>query len=149
MPASPPNSQEIAAAAWRLFWRDEMPWLLAFALLAAVVLWRFLRHGRRALRNTLLFLVLGLVLELAGSALEAGGSLRAGPWLRDGGVLATGLALIRLAGLVLFRTALPAAGFPAPRIVEEVALLLAYVAWGMLRLRLAGWTSRAWSPPPR
>lgn len=137
-PAPPQGFAEFAATAWGLFLREELPWLLAGALLAALVLWRFLRHGRRALRNTLLFLAACLLAELVGAALETAGAARSGTLVRGAAIVATGLALIRLGGLLVFRTALPAAGFTAPRIVEEVALLLAYVAWGMLRLRLAG-----------
>lgn len=128
----------LADAAWRLFWRDELPWLVAGAVLVALVLWRVLRDGRRALRNTMLFLALCLVAELAGAALEVAGDARAGALVRGAGIVATGLALIRLGGLALFRAALPSVGLAVPRIVEEVALLLAYVAWGMLRLRMAG-----------
>ncbi|MGE5640068.1 MAG: mechanosensitive ion channel family protein, partial [Clostridia bacterium] len=87
---------------------------------------------RRHLRNVFLFLAAALVVFAAASRLELD------PLVRGVAVLAIGLALIRLAGLVLFRAALPAAGVATPRIVEEVALLLAYVAWGMLRLRTAG-----------
>jgi len=130
--------QVFADAAWRLFWRDELPWLVAGAILLALVLWRVLRDGRRALRNTMLFLALCVLAELAGAVLETAGAARSGTLVRGAAIVATGLALIRLGGLALFRAALPAAGFSAPRIVEEVALLFAYVAWGMLRLRLAG-----------
>lgn len=133
-----PDLQGFAEAAWRLFWRDELPYLLAGAVLVALALWRGLHDGRRALRNTMLFLALCVLAELVGAVLETAGAARSGALVRGAAIVATGLALIRLGGLALFRGALPAAGFAAPRIVEEVALLLAYVAWGMLRLRLAG-----------
>ncbi|MGQ0510191.1 MAG: mechanosensitive ion channel domain-containing protein [Betaproteobacteria bacterium] len=138
MNPSAPDLQGFADAAWRLFWRDELPWLLLGAALVALALWRGLRDGRRALRNTVLFLALCVLAELAGAMLETAGAARSGTLVRGAAIVATGLALIRLGGLALFRAALPATGFAAPRIVEEVALLLAYVAWGMLRLRLAG-----------
>lgn len=138
MNASASTPQAFAETAWRLFWRDELPWLVAGAVLVALVLWRAMRGGRRALRNTMLFLALCVLAELAGAVLETAGAARSGTLVRGAAIVATGLALIRLGGLALFRAALPAAGFAAPRIVEEVALLLAYVAWGMLRLRLAG-----------
>jgi len=108
------------------------------AILVALDLWHGMRDGRRAMRNTLLFLSLCLVAELVGAVLETAGATRSGSLVRGAAIVATGLALIRLGGLAVFRAALPAAGLTAPRIVEEVALLFAYLAWGMLRLRLAG-----------
>ena len=128
----------IAAEAWRLFWRDELPYLLAAAALVALILARALRADRRVLRNTLIFLALCVAAELAGALLEAGGIARAGAIVRDAAIVATGLAIIRLAGIAAFRAVLPAAGFTPPRIAEDVVLVLAYVAWGLLRLRLAG-----------
>jgi small-conductance mechanosensitive channel/CRP-like cAMP-binding protein len=57
---------------------------------------------------------------------------------RDFALLALGLAAIRLAGLAVFRLALPAIGARPPRIAEDVAEVVGYVAWGLVRLRLAG-----------
>jgi small-conductance mechanosensitive channel/CRP-like cAMP-binding protein len=128
----------VAAEAWRLFWRDELPYLLVAAALVALILARALRADRRILRNTLIFLALCVTAELAGALLEASGVARAGAIVRDAAIVATGLAIIRLAGIALFRAVIPAAGFAPPRIAEDVALVLAYVAWGLLRLRLAG-----------
>jgi len=129
---------DFLASGWRLFWRDELPYLLAAAVLTALVLARAPRASRRALLHTLLFLAASLAAEFAGALIEAGGASNAGAIMRDTAIVATGLAVIRLAGLALFRTMLPAAGVTTPRIAEDVVLVVAYVAWGMLRLRLAG-----------
>ncbi|MCC7484667.1 MAG: mechanosensitive ion channel [Burkholderiales bacterium] len=129
---------ELASGAWRIFWRDELWWLLVAAALTALLLARMLRTERRALWNTLIFLGLSLVAEFAGAALEAGGAARAGVIVRDAAIVATGLAIIRLTGLAVFRAVLPALGMKTPRIAEDVVLVLAFFAWGMLRLRLAG-----------
>ncbi len=87
---------------------------------------------RRHLRNVFLFIGVALVAFAAASRFDLD------PLVRGLAVLGIGLGLIRLVGLLLFRLALPAVGVATPRIVEEVALLLAYVAWGMVRLRTAG-----------
>ena len=87
-----------------------------------------LAKERRALRHAAAF----LALALAGLLAPAGGLVH------GAAVVATGLALIRLAGVLLFRVVAPAAGVGAPRIVEDVSLVIAYVAWGFLRLRTAG-----------
>ena len=86
----------------------------------------------RTLRHTALWLAASL------AALGLTAWLGADPLLQGIAVLAVGLGAIRLCGLFLFRALLPAAGLATPRIAEEVSLLLAYVAWAMLRLRLAG-----------
>ena len=97
-----------------------------------------LRSERAPIRNTLVFLGLCLLAQLAGAALLAAGVARAGATVRDAAILATGIALIRLAGLALFRVALPAVRIKTPRIVEDIIVVAAYVAWALVRLRLAG-----------
>jgi len=97
-----------------------------------------LRSERAPIRNTLVFLGLCLLAQLAGAALLAAGVARAGAIVRDAAILATGIALIRLAGLALFRVALPAVRIKTPRIVEDIIVVAAYVAWALVRLRLAG-----------
>ncbi len=86
----------------------------------------------RALRNTAAWLAASLL------ALPLSAQLSSDPFYYGVAVLAVGLGVIRLAGLVVFRAALPAAGMQPARIVEEVTLLGVYVAWGILRLRAAG-----------
>lgn len=127
-----------AAETWRLFWRDELTPLLALAGAFALMLARWLRKGRRALPNTLVFLAFALAAELAGAAIAATGASRAGDMVRSVGTVATGLAIIRLGGLTLFRVLMPAAGAVPPRIAEELALVAAYIGWSMLHLRLWG-----------
>jgi len=92
------------------------------------------RANRKALRNTLLALVLCAAAALGAGALPG----RAAEAARGIAVLLAGLAAIRLTALVLFRLALPAAGARTPRIAEDVALVLGALAWGAIQLRLAG-----------
>lgn len=99
---------------------------------------RGLRSERAPIRNTLVFLGLCLLAQLAGAALLAAGVARAGAIVRDAAILATGIAIIRLAGLALFRVALPAVRITTPRIVEDIIVVAAYAAWALVRLRLAG-----------
>ena len=92
------------------------------------------RRHRQALRSTLLALVLCAAAALAAGALPG----RAADIVRGVAVLLAGLAAIRLAALVVFRLALPAAGARTPRIAEDVVLVLGALAWGAVQLRLAG-----------
>jgi small-conductance mechanosensitive channel/CRP-like cAMP-binding protein len=53
-------------------------------------------------------------------------------------VIGGGIALIRLWGLLVFRIVLPFARLKPPRITEDIFVIIAYIAWGMVRLRYAG-----------
>ena len=92
------------------------------------------RQERRALLNTLAFIVLAVAARL-GAALLSG---EAAPFVEAAATLAVGLGLIKLAGVVIFRIGAPAAGALVPRIVEDLAVVVACIVWGMLRLRVAG-----------
>ena len=53
-------------------------------------------------------------------------------------VIGAGIAVIRLWGLLVFRIVLPAVKFTPPRITEDIFVIIAYMAWFMVRLRYAG-----------
>jgi hypothetical protein len=95
------------------------------------------KTDRPAVQRTLLFLLASLAAQLLGAALERA-EVEAGALALGAAILATGLALIRLAGLLLFRFLLPLAGTRPPRIVEDIVLVAAYAGWCLVRLRLAG-----------
>ncbi len=111
---------------------------LVMAAVALMVLLPRWRLQGRALRTTLLLLAVGVGLQLTGRPLTDGIAPELGAWLGTLGWLIGGVAIIRLYGLALFRVALPALGFAAPRIVEDIALVLAYAVLGLLQLREAG-----------
>jgi small-conductance mechanosensitive channel len=100
---------------------------------------RWTRHDTAAVRRTAVFLLASLALQWA---LQRGAPLLQAPeaasLLSGLAVLATGIAAIRLAGLLLFRALLPLLGAQPPRIAEDVLLVAAYAAWGVVRLRVAG-----------
>ncbi len=95
---------------------------------------RFILLERRALLNTLAFIALSLAARY-GAALASGESAR---FVEAVATLATGLGLIKLAGIVLLRIGAPAAGALVPRIVEDLTVVVACIAWGLLQLRVAG-----------
>jgi len=90
-----------------------------------------------ALRRTAIFLALAAAVQFGVPQLGTS-SAEAGSMLLGVAILATGLAIIRLSGLVLFRVLLPLAGAHPPRIAEDIILVAAYVVWGIVRLRVAG-----------
>lgn len=127
-----------ANTAWALFWRAELPYLLIVGALAGLTLGRAEPADRAALRHSLVALALCLLLELVTSLVVALGLVRAGTLAHGAALVATGFAVIRLVGLTLFRVLLRRRGLAPPRIVEDVVLIAAYAAWGLLQLRLAG-----------
>jgi small-conductance mechanosensitive channel/CRP-like cAMP-binding protein len=56
----------------------------------------------------------------------------------EAAVIGAGIAVIRLWGLLLFRIVLPLARLNPPRITEDIFVIIAYIAWGLVRLRYAG-----------
>ncbi len=109
-------------------------------MMASVVVLGFILMGttRRALLFTVQMLVLFLCLVL-GSAIAA--SLHASDISQAFSQLATlvlGMTLIRQSGLTIFRLVVPKLGLHPPRILEELLILLAYVAWILVRLSAGG-----------
>jgi small-conductance mechanosensitive channel/CRP-like cAMP-binding protein len=88
----------------------------------------------RELRNTGLALVLLAAAALGAAAL--GG--RAAGIVEGIARLLAGFAAVRLATLLVFRHALPAAGARIPRIAEDIALVAGATAWAAIQLSLAG-----------
>ncbi|MDI1300573.1 MAG: mechanosensitive ion channel family protein [bacterium] len=111
------------------------------ALLATAVLLPVLLRARAEtslLRNTLIFIVVVLLLIFgSGMAAWLGYAQSAGA-MDEIASLVLGVLLIRLSGLLLFRVLLPASGLTPPRILEDILIVLAYIGWGLVRLRYAG-----------
>lgn len=135
MPDAVPHSLFHALlAAWHPSYLNAL--LVSTALL--LVLLRALPEGRQLLRNALVFTALcGLL--IIGNAISASlGYPETAGTLDAVATLLIGLLVIRLSGLTLFRVLLPALGLHPPRILEDILLVLAYVIWGLVRLRYAG-----------
>ncbi|MFZ5755625.1 MAG: mechanosensitive ion channel family protein [Pseudomonadota bacterium] len=116
----------------------EIVLLASAALLFLALLYRFCRRDRADLLSTCVIGVIGLGMQgLALLAVRGGMDMFAGV-LTEAGVVATGIAFIRLTGLFAFRLLLPALRVQAPRILEDVVVVAGYVAWILVRLRYAG-----------
>jgi small-conductance mechanosensitive channel/CRP-like cAMP-binding protein len=120
------------------FWGDESFPLLILMLSITVLLFHFHREARASLINTLGFFFacqVGLFLSGIVHVLELA---RAASIMREGFIIGSGVAFIRLTGLMIFRIVLPAFKLTPPRITEDIIVIIAYVAWFMVRLRYAG-----------
>ncbi|MCK7492153.1 MAG: hypothetical protein MZW92_11340 [Comamonadaceae bacterium] len=90
------------------FWRSATPYVVAIAAALGFAAWRALKLERRLVRNTLGFFALCVAGQLAAllHALDFSGVATT---TYEMFLIGAGVALIRLAGLFLFRVALPRA----------------------------------------
>ncbi|GLR11263.1 mechanosensitive ion channel protein MscS [Chitinimonas prasina] len=118
--------------------RQEWPYLFVICSGLLLALYRFRPDERRNVGLTLLYLMLGAMGLWFSSGLAGMGFPQGGAVLREIFTILLGLIIIRLFGLALFRLLLRALGVEPPRILEDVLVMLGYLAWGLVRLRYAG-----------
>lgn len=128
----------LLASAWGYFWREESPYVVGAALALAGLLWHFRPADRRSVGYTLGLFAVCLAGQFGAGLLDVRGLGAGASAAHELFVIGSGMALIRLAGLLLFRVLLPAAGLRPPRIVEDIVVILAYVAFALARMRMAG-----------
>ena len=120
------------------FWREESPAVLVMVLAIAVLLFHFRKDERKSLFNTLGFFFACMAGQFASSLMHAMEFTRASEVLHEVFVIGAGIVIIRLWGELLFRIVLPLIKLSPPRITEDIIVIIAYIAWGMVRLRYAG-----------
>ena len=120
------------------FWRDETFALLVMVLALALLLFLFRRDEHKSLFNTLGFFFVCLFGQFASGLIYALEFTRVAEILQEAVVIGAGIAVIRLWGMLIFRIVLPLAKLSPPRITEDIIVIIAYLAWGMVRLRYAG-----------
>jgi CRP-like cAMP-binding protein/small-conductance mechanosensitive channel len=120
------------------FWSDVSFPVLVMVVFLAVVLLHFRREDRASLLNTLSFFLVCLLGQFFSGLLHALEYLRAADVTHEVFVIGAGIAVIRLWGLLVFRIVLPAVKLRPPRITEDIFVIIAYIAWFMVRLRYAG-----------
>ena len=124
--------------AFSFFWRDETLAVLVMVLGLAVLLLNLRKEERKSVLNTLSFFFACLLGQFASSLIHAMEFTRASEILLEVFVIGSGIAVIRLWGQLLFRIVLPLFKLSPPRITEDIIVIIAYIAWGMVRLRYAG-----------
>jgi small-conductance mechanosensitive channel/CRP-like cAMP-binding protein len=123
---------------------NDTNWHLGFltaapvVLLLGVVVLRLAPVERgRVLRIITLFGI-SLVGILFAGALGALGFAVGEKYVRGVFVLLAGIWVIDLVGLALFQVLLRRLGFPQPRILQDVLVVVAVILWGLVRLHYAG-----------
>ena len=120
------------------FWGEESLPVLIMVLAMAMLLLHFRRDERASLVNTVGFFLICLFGQFVSGVLHALDMARAAAVTHEVFVIGAGVAVIRLWGLLVFRIVLPAVKLNPPRITEDIFVIIAYVAWFMVRLRYAG-----------
>jgi len=124
--------------AFHFFWRDESLLVVMMALGLAFVLLHFHKEARSNIINTLSFFIACLFGQFLSGLMHAMQFDMAANVLHEAFIIGGGIALIRLWGLLLFRMVLPLVRTTPPRIAEDIFVIIAYIAWGLVRLRYAG-----------
>lgn len=120
------------------FWGEESFPLLVMVLCIWVLLFHFRHDERASLANTVGFYFVCLFGQFIAGMLHALGFERAAAVTYEVFVIGAGVAVIRLWGQLVFRILLPAVRLTPPRITEDIFVIIAYIAWFMVRLRYAG-----------
>jgi CRP-like cAMP-binding protein len=127
---------------WReaidFFWGAESLPLLVMVLGVFFVLHYYLREDRSSLINTVGFYFVCLLGLFISGVLHALQFDRAADIMHEIFMIGAGVAVIRLLGLLVFRLVLPALSLTPPRITEDIFVIIAYIAWFLVRLRYAG-----------
>ncbi len=122
----------------QFFWREESLPMLVIALCLAFMLFHFIKEERRSVINTLNLFIVCLVGLFVSSLFHALHFTSVAAVLHEAFIIGAGIALIRLSGLLIFRIVLPWVRLTPPRITEDIFVIIAYIAWGLVRLRFAG-----------
>ena len=127
---------EIAAGMSRGFY-----WLVLGFLLAASTLYTFLPADRSRIRKSLLLFALAVAgLLFAATLLSFGTPENASAyrWLRWAALMIEGVAIINLAGVLLFEVILSAVRLKSPRIMRDLLSALAYLVLAISLLSRSG-----------
>ena len=116
---------------------SDVAWLTLFAFALAILLLQFRPQERTVYLNTLWLFLIGVFGQAAAIALDALAPAAAGVVYTLFRIVSA-IAFIRLTGFAAFRLLLPLIGREWPRIVEDVAILIAYIIYGFAQLRAAG-----------
>ncbi|HEY0665287.1 MAG TPA: mechanosensitive ion channel family protein [Gallionella sp.] len=120
------------------FWRGESLPVLAMTIGIAFLLFHFLQEERKSIFNTLAFFLACLVLQFVSGVMHAMQFSSAASIFHEVATIGSGIAVIRLWGLLVFRIVLPRMHVRPPRIAEDFFVILGYIVWGLIRLRYAG-----------
>lgn len=116
----------------------EAPYVVLLAIISLAIAFRSLKTWRKSLINTSVFLLACLIGDLLAGLLDGKGFSSTTRLLRELAVYGEGIAVIRFAGLALFRVLLPALKLSISGILADILIIVGYIGWAFIRLNLAG-----------
>ncbi len=119
-------------------WHEDVLYLAALLGILAVLMIRFRPVDRRSVVATLSTFGGSLAAQFVSGFIVQIGFSGIGSWLHEAGLILEGVTAIRLGGMFAFRLLLPMVRLQPPRILEDIVVFIAYLAWGFVRLHYAG-----------
>jgi len=119
------------------FWNSEVPYQVVLAFVLTALLLRFRRGEHGEFLNSLWLFLLGVGGEAFASVVTGMDLITAGDLVHSISRILAAIALLRLSGFALFRLFLPLLGKHPTRIIEDLAIIAAYVIYGFVQLRAA------------
>ena len=132
------NLMEIWQSVNNYAWHGDLLILLLMVGLVVMLMLYYRPADRKILISTLLLFGFGLAGQLASGFVLVAGFPQIASGLHEAFLIVEGLAAIRLCGIFVFRLLLPTLRFLPPRILEDIVVFIAYIAWGFVRLHHAG-----------
>jgi small-conductance mechanosensitive channel/CRP-like cAMP-binding protein len=119
-------------------WHDDVLQLAILLFILYVLLFRFKPADRRSATYTFIAFIGSLLIQLLSGFVIQFGYPTIGSWLHEAGLILEGVVTFRLTGMFIFRVLLPVVRLQPPRIMEDIVVFIAYLAWGIIRLHYAG-----------
>ena len=116
----------------------EAPYAMALMIVSLAITFRSLKTWRKSLMNTSVFFLACLLGDLLAGLMDGSSMRSSARLLRELSVYGEGIAVIRFAGLALFRVTLPAIKIAVSGILADILIIVGYVGWAFIRLNLAG-----------
>ncbi len=120
------------------FLRTESAYAIGVALLLGLLLLWLRPADRASTRNALVLLGAAVIAQIAAIVAESQGATHPAGILGDVAVIAVGVVLVRLAGLFVFRVALPAMRVRVAQIAQDLVTIGLLIGWGFAWLRMTG-----------
>ncbi len=120
------------------FWHEEALLVFSSTLVLSFFLIYFIKNDRKSVTNTLIFFLACQTLAFFSGLVHAMQFTSAAALFHEAAIIGSGIAVIRMWGLLAFRIVLPSIRLQPPRITEDIFVIIAYLAWCLVRLRYAG-----------
>jgi small-conductance mechanosensitive channel len=105
--------------------------------LSLVALW-FKLENRATARNMLIVALVACVAQALNAALAPMAHGQIADWVRDVILIILAAAMLRVAGMLVFRGILPAIKLKPPRIVEDLTVTAVFLTWLVMWWRMSG-----------